>query len=156
VTLVSIVVPTHNETGNVPVLYRRLAAVFQDLSGYDFELIFCDDSTDRTPDLICELHRSDARVKLVRLSRRFGQSIAIAAGVDRASGDAVIMMDADLQDPPEVLPRLIENESSCGVCVVFSKKRIQIIGTGEMTLRKRLFEWTVIAKAGSDVAPLGE
>jgi polyisoprenyl-phosphate glycosyltransferase len=107
-TLVSIVVPTHNETGNVPVLYQRLAAIFQDLPGYDFELIFCDDSTDRTPDLICELHRSDARVKLVRLSRRFGQSIAIAAGVDRASGDAVIMMDADLQDPPEVLPRLIE------------------------------------------------
>jgi polyisoprenyl-phosphate glycosyltransferase len=107
-TLVSVVVPTHNETGNVPVLHQRLAAVFQDLPGYDFELIFSDDSTDRTPDLICELHRSDARVKLVRLSRRFGQSIAIAAGVDRASGDAVIMMDADLQDPPEVLPRLIE------------------------------------------------
>jgi polyisoprenyl-phosphate glycosyltransferase len=107
-TLISIVAPTHNETGNVPVLHQRIASVFQNLPGYDFELIFSDDSTDQTPELIRQLHQSDPRVKLVRLSRRFGQSIAIAAGVDRALGDAVIMMDADLQDPPELIPELIE------------------------------------------------
>jgi polyisoprenyl-phosphate glycosyltransferase len=107
-TLISIVVPTHNEKGNVPVLHQRIAEVFEKLPGYDFELIFSDDSTDETPQVIRSLHQSDARVKLVRLSRRFGQSLAIAAGIDRASGDAAIMMDADLQDPPDVIPELIE------------------------------------------------
>lgn len=106
--LISIVVPTHNETGNVPVLHQRIAAVFEKLPDYDFELIFSDDSTDETPEVIRRLHDSDPRVKLVRLSRRFGQSLAIAAGLDRASGAAAIMMDADLQDPPEILPELIE------------------------------------------------
>jgi glycosyltransferase involved in cell wall biosynthesis len=107
-TLISIVVPTHNETGNVPVLHQRIAAVFEKLPDYDFELILSDDSTDETPEVIRRLHESDPRVKLVRLSRRFGQSLAIAAGIDRASGAATIMMDADLQDPPEILPELIE------------------------------------------------
>lgn len=107
-TLVSIVVPTHNEAANVPVLHQRIAAVFQNLPGSDFELIYCDDSSDETPQIIANLHESDPRVRLVRLSRRYGQAIAIAAGIDHASGDAVILMDADLQDPPEVIPEMIE------------------------------------------------
>jgi polyisoprenyl-phosphate glycosyltransferase len=106
--LISIVVPTHNELFNIEPLYRRVAAVFATLPGYDFELIFCDDSTDATPRKIAELNTEDHRVKLVRLSRRFGQAIAISAGLDRASADAVILMDADLQDPPESIPALIE------------------------------------------------
>jgi len=107
-TLISIVVPTHNELLNIEPLYRGIAAVFETMPDYDFELIFCDDSTDTTPQKIAELNRSDPRVKLLRLSRRFGQAIAITAGLDRASGEAVIMMDADLQDPPESIPALIE------------------------------------------------
>jgi glycosyltransferase involved in cell wall biosynthesis len=107
-TLISIVVPTHNEIPNIPILYKHIAVVFEKLPGYDFELIFSDDSTDTTPQLIHDLHQADPRVKLVRLSRRFGQSIAIAAGIDCASGDAVVIMDADLQDPPEILPQMID------------------------------------------------
>lgn len=107
-TLISIVVPSHNELLNVEPLYRRLAAVFEDLPNCDFELIFCDDSTDETPEKIADLNREDPRVKLVRLSRRFGQAIAITAGIDRAKGDAVLLMDADLQDPPESIPVLLE------------------------------------------------
>jgi dolichol-phosphate mannosyltransferase len=107
-SLISIVVPTHNEITNVEPLHSRIAAVFEGMTGDDFELIFCDDSTDATPERIADLHAVDGRVKLVRLSRQFGQAIAITAGVDRASGDAVIMMDADLQDPPETIPALIE------------------------------------------------
>lgn len=106
--LISVVVPTHNEILNVEPLYRRLAAVFSALPDCDFELIFCDDSTDATPEKIAELNTEDRRVKLIRLSRRFGQAIAITAGVDRAKGDAVLLMDADLQDPPESIPMLIE------------------------------------------------
>src|SRR5258708_5355996 len=99
--LISIVVPTHNEILNVGPLHERISAVFAKMPEYDFELIFSDDSRDQTPQKILEMHAADPRVKLVRLSRRFGQSIAISAGIQRASGDAVILMDADLQDPPE-------------------------------------------------------
>jgi polyisoprenyl-phosphate glycosyltransferase len=106
--LISVVVPSHNERLNVEPLYRRLARVFSRLPHCEFELIFCDDSTDDTPEKIAELHREDPRVKLIRLSRRFGQAIAISAGIDRAGGDAVLLMDADLQDPPESIPTLIE------------------------------------------------
>src|SRR5687767_11284559 len=101
-TLISIVVPTHNELQNIEPLYQRLTAVFQQMPEYDFELIFSDDSNDETPRRIAELHQLDARVKLIRLSRRFDQSIAIAAGIDRCNGQALILMVADLQDPPEV------------------------------------------------------
>ncbi|MGA2269482.1 MAG: glycosyltransferase family 2 protein [Bryobacteraceae bacterium] len=106
-SLVSIVVPTHNEAPNVAQLYQRLAAVFAGMPADDFELIFCDDSTDSTPERVAALHAADPRVRLVRLSRRFGQAIALTAGLDRASGDAIVMMDADLQDPPESIPDLI-------------------------------------------------
>lgn len=120
-TIISIVVPTHNETLNVPVLHKRISAVFDELTGYDFELIFSDDSTDHTPDVVRDLHLADPRVKLVRLSRRYGQSIAIAAGIDHAGGDAVVMMDADLQDPPELIPKLIERWRE-GYEVVYVKR----------------------------------
>jgi len=106
--LVSIVVPTHNEHANIEPLYRRLKIVFDGLTDHDFELIFCDDSDDTTAQTIEYLHQHDQRVKLVRLSRRFGQAIAITAGIDYCTGDATIIMDADLQDPPEALPQLIE------------------------------------------------
>jgi len=89
-------------------VYRRISAVFETIADCEFELIFCDDSTDCTPQKIAELNCTDRRVKLVRLSRRFGQAIAITAGIDRATGDAVLLMDADLQDPPESIPLLIE------------------------------------------------
>jgi dolichol-phosphate mannosyltransferase len=107
-SLISIVVPTHNELPNLDSLYARLVTVFQGMPGDDFELIFCDDSTDLTPERIAALHDVDPRVKLVRLSRRFGQAIAITAGIDRATGEAVVMMDADLQDPPESIPMLMQ------------------------------------------------
>jgi dolichol-phosphate mannosyltransferase len=107
--LLSIVIPTHNEQANISPLYGRVKTVFDSsIPNYDFELIFCDDSTDNTPHTIEDLSRQDARVKLIRLSRRFGQAIAITAGLDYCSGEAVIIMDADLQDPPEAIPRLIE------------------------------------------------
>jgi dolichol-phosphate mannosyltransferase len=105
--LISIVVPTHNEQQNVEELHSRIARTFAELGKYDFELIFVDDSTDSTPATIQQLHSRDPRVKLVRLVRSFGQAVAIAAGLKRARGDAAIMMDADLQDPPEAIPELV-------------------------------------------------
>lgn len=107
-TLISIVIPTHNEQDNISPLYERIRSTFQELPELEFELIFADDSSDETAVLVRQLHTSDRRVKLVKLSRRFSQSIAITAGLKRASGAAVILMDADLQDPPEAIPTMVE------------------------------------------------
>jgi len=108
VRLISIVVPTHNELSNVEELAARIDKVFSDLEGFDFELIFVDDSNDATPLKIVEMNAKDSRIKLIRLVRSFGQAVAIAAGLKKASGEAAIMMDADLQDPPEVIPQMLE------------------------------------------------
>lgn len=106
--LVSIVVPTHNEQGNIQILCDRIAKVFSNLANYDWEIIFVDDSTDATPLIITDLVNKNPRIKLIRLVRSFGQAPAIAAGLRRAKGQAVILMDADLQDPPEAIPSLLE------------------------------------------------
>jgi polyisoprenyl-phosphate glycosyltransferase len=98
----SFVIPICNEEGVLPELHRRLSAVAEQLDG-DCEFIFVDDgSSDSSRDLMLVLRASDPRLRLVFLSRNFGHQIAISAGLDFATGDAVIVMDGDLQDPPEV------------------------------------------------------
>jgi len=101
----SVVIPVYDEEENISELYRRLTAVMEKLG--TFELILVDDgSKDRSWNLIKELHAKDSRVKGVSFSRNFGHHIAITAGIDYASGDALILMDGDLQDPPEEIPKL--------------------------------------------------
>jgi len=103
----SVVLPVLNEEANVPELHRRLVATLPGLVS-SFEVIFVDDgSSDRTWPLVCELAAGDARFKGVRFSRNFGHQMAFAAGLDHAAGEAVVIMDADLQDPPELLPEMI-------------------------------------------------
>lgn len=100
---ISVVVPLYNEEENVPQLYGRLTRALADL-GIDYELVMVNDgSHDTTAGLIDELRRADDRVCPVHLSRNFGHQAAICAGIDRTRGQAVIVMDGDLQDPPEVL-----------------------------------------------------
>jgi dolichol-phosphate mannosyltransferase len=104
----SFVLPVFNEEETLPELYSRLCSVLVGLDGSS-ELIFVDDgSVDGSRDFIVELKSSDPRVRLVPLSRNFGHQIAISAGIDHAQGDAVVIMDADLQDPPEFVPRMLE------------------------------------------------
>jgi polyisoprenyl-phosphate glycosyltransferase len=98
----SFVIPVLDEEAVLPELHRRLDAVAAQLHGSS-EFVFVDDaSTDRSRELLLEMRGRDPRVKLLFLSRNFGHQLAISAGLDYASGDAVIIMDADLQDPPEV------------------------------------------------------
>jgi dolichol-phosphate mannosyltransferase len=103
----SVVVTVYNEEESVPELYRRLTAA---LSGVvrSFEVVLVDDgSNDRTWEIIRELAARDGRVKGLSFSRNFGHQMAFTAGLDHADGDAVVIMDADLQDPPELLPELV-------------------------------------------------
>lgn len=104
----SLVIPVWNEEAVIPVLYARLVEVMES-TGDPWEVIFVNDgSADRSMEMLIEIHEQDRRVKLLNFSRNFGHQIAITAGFDYADGDAVIVMDADLQDPPEVLLRMIE------------------------------------------------
>ena len=106
--LYSIVVPVYNEEAILPTFVERLTRLMEGM-GEPFEIIFVNDgSRDASPSLLRELRAKDERVKYVSLSRNFGHQVAITAGLDHAAGAAVVVMDADLQDPPEVIPRLVE------------------------------------------------
>jgi glycosyltransferase involved in cell wall biosynthesis len=102
----SLVVPAHNEEGVVGELVARLIQVMDALDRESEAILVDDGSRDRTYELMLEAASADPRFRLVRLSRNFGHQIALTAGVDLAAGDAVIVLDADLQDPPEVILEL--------------------------------------------------
>ena len=102
----SVVIPVHNEQESLAELQRRLVDVLAELDG-DAEVVLVDDgSTDLSYLMMLEFHRADSRFKIAQLSRNFGHQLAISAGIDLARGDAVIVMDSDLQHPPEVIPEL--------------------------------------------------
>lgn len=101
--LLSVVIPCMNEEEVLRETNRRMVAVLEGIA-LNFEIVYMDDgSTDSTPELLRELQAQDSRVRVVRFSRNFGHQIAITAGLEHASGDAVAIIDADLQDPPEVM-----------------------------------------------------
>ena len=130
---ISIIVPAYNEEDNVANVHTRLAAVLADI-GVPWELIFAvDPCTDRTEQKIAELNATDARVKMLRFSRRFGQPMATLAGMEAASGAAVVVIDCDLQDPPELIPELVAQWRD-GFDVVYAQRRTR---EGE-TLPKRI------------------
>lgn len=102
----SLVIPVHDEQDSLRELYRRLDEVFPQLDG-EVEVLFVDDgSTDMSYPLMLELHGRDPRFKVIHLARNFGHQLAITAGIELARGDAVVVMDGDLQHPPELLPEL--------------------------------------------------
>jgi len=106
---ISIIVPSYNEEGALPKLYERLTKVLDSITNYDFEILFINDgSKDSTLDIIKDLRQKDNRISYVNFSRNFGKEIAIMAGLDYSTGDSVVLMDADLQDPPEIIPELIK------------------------------------------------
>ncbi len=121
----SVVIPVFNEEDTIPELARRLGALFAGLSsvGDAWETVFVDDgSKDRSAQLLSELSESEPRFKVIGFSRNFGHQIAITAGIDRADGDAVVVMDADLQDPPEVVQQMLDKVAE-GYDVVYGVRK---------------------------------
>lgn len=107
--LLSVIVPCYNEAAVLRATHERLSRTLGPLPGIDFEIIFVDDgSSDDSFNLLTDLHASDQRVRVVRLSRNFGHQVAVTAGLADASGDAIAIIDADLQDPPEVIPEMVD------------------------------------------------
>ena len=107
--LITILVPAYNEQDVLYMLYERLSKLMNSMPNYDFEILLINDgSKDNTLKIMKELRRHDKRVCYLNLSRNFGKETAMIAGLDYAKGDAVIIIDADLQDPPELIPQMVE------------------------------------------------
>lgn len=118
----SFVIPIYNEEVNIPEIYQRLLDLMAGFAG-EFELILIDDgSRDRSLELIRQLHQQDPRVRYLSLARNFGHQIALTAGLLFVQGKVAVVMDADLQDPPELVPRLIEQWQQ-GYQVVYAQRQ---------------------------------
>ena len=148
----SIVIPAYNEERNIQLVYERLARrVVWPRPGLG-AVFSVDPSTDQTEELILGLRERDSRVKMLRFSRRFGQPMATLAGLEAASGDAVVVIDCDLQDPPELIADMVVRWRE-GYDVVYAQRRTR---AGE-TLPKRIVSalgYRVIARiAEVDIPP---
>lgn len=106
---ITVLVPCYNEQKSLPLFYAELSKTISVLNNYQWELLFVNDgSHDQTLTFLIELRANDERVNIVDLSRNFGKECAMLAGFDYATGDCMIIMDADLQDPPELIPQMLE------------------------------------------------
>ncbi len=122
--LISVVLPVYNEAGSLRQLHKELRAMATKAGkNYSFEFIFVNDgSADKSPAILRAIARSDARITIINLSRNFGHQLAITAGLDHAKGQAVITMDSDLQDPPDLSIKLIQQWRR-GYQIVYAKRR---------------------------------
>ena len=102
----SVIVPCYNEEAVLQESHKRLTQVLSAMDG-DYEIIYVNDgSRDRTADILRDLTAADAHAKAIMLAKNAGHQMAVSAGLDYASGDAIVIIDADLQDPPEVIPEM--------------------------------------------------
>jgi glycosyltransferase involved in cell wall biosynthesis len=136
--LLSLVVPVYREENNIPEFLRRMSAILGSITS-DYEIIFSmDPSPDRTEQVILEHRAVDQRIKLLKFSRRFGQPMASLAGMQYSSGDAIIVMDVDMQDPPELVTEMVQKWRE-GFDVVLPQRTRR---TGEPLIKK------LVAKTG--------
>ena len=133
--LVSIIVPAYNEEASLRAFHEAMSEVANGVPQYDFELLFINDgSTDGTQDILKEMAATDKRVAYVTLSRNFGKEAAMLAGFDHARGDCCVVMDADLQDPPQLIPEMLAYWEQ-GYEDVYARRRTR---GKESWLRRRL------------------
>jgi len=132
-TLLSIIVPAYNEQAVILEFHKRLSSALEKADISKAEIIYVNDgSTDDTLSLLLSLMREDQRVEVMDLSRNFGKEAAMTAGIDNSRGDAVIVIDADLQDPPELIPSMVQ-EWHAGFDVVYMRRRSR---SGESRMKK--------------------
>lgn len=131
---VSFIIPCYNEEESLPILYQRLNKVSDKLKDYNCEFIFIDDgSKDKTEDIIENLNKQDNRIKLYSFSRNFGHQAAVSCGIHNCQGDIAIIIDADLQDPPEIIPDMIDEYEKSKTPIIYGKR---ISRDGERLFKK--------------------
>jgi glycosyltransferase involved in cell wall biosynthesis len=150
----SVVIPIHNEEPAILPLYDRLTTVMERLRR-SYEIIFVDDaSTDRSFDLLANLVETDSRLKVLRLRRNFGQTPALAAGFDEASGDVIISLDGDLQHDPEDIPLLLEKiEEGYDIASGWRKQRVDNAITRKIP--SRIANWMMKKASGVELHDFG-
>ncbi len=121
---ISVVVPILNEADNIRELHQRIDQAFSNM-GTGYELVFVDDgSTDSSLEIIRQISSSDPRVKFISFTRNFGHQVAIHAGLEHSSGDNIVIMDGDLQNPPEMIPLMVSKMKE-GFDVVYAKRKVR-------------------------------
>lgn len=136
--ILSVVIPVFNEQENVLVLFERLVKSLVPMEFSEVELVFVDDgSQDRTVEIVKGLRHDKLNICLIELSRNFGHQLAVTAGIDNCKGDLVVIIDADLQDPPELIPEMVVKIES-GYDVVYAKRKAR---KGESVLKKATAKW---------------
>lgn len=135
--MISVILPIYNEAGNIQMMYDRLCTALESLEK-SFEILFVNDgSADHSLQIIAALAENDSRVKYISFSRNFGHQIAISAGIDHCEGEEVVLIDADGQDPPELIPDML-NKLAEGYEVVYARRKKR---NGESTLKLLTAKW---------------
>jgi len=133
-TLISLIVPCYNEQAVVALCHKRITTAIATVRDYDFEIIYINDgSRDETLRLLEGIAQNDGRARIINLSRNFGKEAALTAGLDNAKGSAAIILDADLQDPPELIPKLIHAWKDQNADVVYGQRTSRL---GETWFKK--------------------
>lgn len=134
----SLLIPAYNEEKVLTMLYKRIEPIMDSLNQYDWEVLFVNDgSKDNTLAVLYGLRAKDKRINILDLSRNYGKEVAMLAGFDYVKGDAVIILDADLQDPPELIPQMLEYWEE-GYDDVYAKRRTR---QGETFIKKKTSQW---------------
>jgi glycosyltransferase involved in cell wall biosynthesis len=152
--MLSVVIPVHNEEPSILPLYDRLSAVLEGL-GRPYEILFVDDaSTDRSFELLVNLVETDARLKVIRLRRNFGQTAALSAGFNEARGEVIVAMDGDLQHAPEDIPALLEKiDQGYDIASGWRKQRIDNALTRRFP--SRIANWLMAKASGIQLRDFG-
>ena len=120
---ISLVIPMYYEEQVAKECYNRVTKVLKTLENYEYEVIFVNDgSKDKTLELLEEIANNDKKIKVISFSRNFGHQAAVTAGLKYATGDAIVIMDADLQDPPELMPDMLKKWEE-GYDVIYGKRK---------------------------------
>ena len=148
--VLSVIIPMFNEETVLPVLFERLTRVLDDI-GESYEILCVDDgSSDATGSMLAEAHAKDPRIRVLTLSRNFGKEIALTAGLDHANGQAVLPLDADLQDPPELISQFLAHWRE-GYDVVYGVRRERTSDSWLKRITANLFYKTLGRMAGLEI-----
>lgn len=148
---ISIVIPMYNEEEVVMASYLRIIKVIEELKQYDYEMICIDDgSKDKTLDILQEIAQENTKVRVLSFSRNFGHQTAVTAGLQHITGDAIIIIDADLQDPPELLPEMVELWEQ-GNEVIYGQRKIRKGESAFKLLTAKMFYHTLNALSDVEI-----
>ena len=148
---ISIVIPMYNEQEVAEICYQRIKNVLNKLSRYDYELIIVDDgSKDKTLEIVTKIAETDDKVVIISFSRNFGHQAAVTAGLKEVTGDAIVIIDADLQDPPELIPEMLELWEQ-GNEVIYGKRKTRKGESAFKLLTAKMFYKTLNALSDVEI-----